>query len=50
MESEVDNNNPFATDKLWKLQYFSLDVHHPSEPLPWDDDFPGGHLVAIDDI
>jgi hypothetical protein len=47
MESEVDNNNPFATDKLWKLQYFNLDVAHPSEPLPWENDLPGEQLIVI---
>ncbi|KAK2764317.1 hypothetical protein FQN54_009009 [Arachnomyces sp. PD_36] len=40
MESEVDFNNLYATDELWKLQRFSLDIEHPSEPLAWDDDLP----------
>lgn len=47
MESDVDYNNPFATDKIWKLQRFSLDLDHPSEPLSLEDGLPGEYIAQL---
>lgn len=50
MEPEVDYNNPFATDKIWKLEHFSLEVDHPSDPLPLEHGLIPGKYIAIDRI
>lgn len=50
METDVDYNNPFATDKIWKLQRFSLDLDHPSESLVLEDGLPGEYNAQLNHV